>query len=231
MHIQRIKAIFEKDLKDFMRNTMLLFMPVLPIFLSFFYARLGGGEEIPLMIVYLVVGVTFSAVTTGNIMMMMAEENEKKTLRGLILSPASFADIIIGKSLVTGLLTLFSLVVSLLIMGIEPFLHIQAMLGLVFLFFFFLFLGIGVGLFVKSVGITTVYLMPIMFLFGFTPMIDFMGFSEESLTMKIANSFPIPQLIGMSESGSWLPIGVVAIWMIAAALFAFICFRKARMDE
>lgn len=231
MNMKRIGAIFEKDLKDFMKNSTLLFMPILPIILSILYSRMGQGEEMPLMMIYVVVGIAFSTVTAGLIMMMMAEENEKNTLRGLMMSPASFADIIVGKSLVTGLLTFISLVISLLIIGIDPLLNVKAMIGLILLFLFFLFIGITGGLFAKTVGITTAYLMPIMFLFGFTPMIEFLGFAEGSLTMKIAHYFPILQLIHMHEVDSWRPLGIVLLWTIAFILLAFICFRKLKKDD
>src|SRR5699024_862654 len=84
MNIARIQAIFEKDLKDFMKNTATIFMPIVPIFLAFFYNKMGedGGESLPLMVVYIVVGVTFSTIAAGSMMILMAEENEKKTLRG-----------------------------------------------------------------------------------------------------------------------------------------------------
>src|SRR5699024_2684439 len=106
MNMKRIGAIFEKDLKDFMKNMMLMLMPVVPIVLSLFYRQLCAGEEMPLQMIYIIIGVIFSTVTANCIMAMMAEEKEKKTLKGLIMSPASFADVIIGKSLVTGLMTL-----------------------------------------------------------------------------------------------------------------------------
>ncbi|MFD2209276.1 hypothetical protein ACFSMW_06090 [Virgibacillus halophilus] len=233
MNVQRIQAIFEKDMKDFMKNTMMLFTPIIPVILAVLYSRMGEAtdEAMPLMIIYIVVGITFSAVTTGAMMMLMAEENEKKTLRGLMLSPASFMDIIIGKSLATTLLTVVSLLISLLIMGSGALLNLQAIIGLFLLFFFFLFLGVGIGLFVKTVGITTAYLMPIMFVFGFTPMIDFLGFAKDSLTVRIANILPIPQLIEMGHSRSWMPILWVGIWMLAAAIFSFICYKKVRTDE
>lgn len=231
MNVQRITAIFEKDLKDFMKNTMLIFMPVIPIFLALFYSRISHDGEMPTMMLYLVVGITFSSVTSACMMMMMAEENEKKTLRGLIMSPASFLDIIIGKSLVTLVLTLITLVISLFIMGFDPFLNLKAMIGLCLLFLFFLFLGIGVGLFVKSVGITTAYLMPIMFLFGFTPMIQFFGLGENHIALKIALYFPIPQLMTMHLTNEWLPLGIVLLWVIGAALFMFICFKRTRQDR
>ncbi|GGJ88488.1 hypothetical protein GCM10007063_08770 [Lentibacillus kapialis] len=232
MNVQRISAIFEKDMKDFMKNMMLLMMPVIPIVLALLYSRMGDGDkELPILIIYLVVGVTFSAVTSSVMMTMMAEENEKKTLRGLILSPASFLDIIIGKSLVTGLITFISLTVSLAIIGIEPFLSIRAILGLILLFLFFLFLGIGIGLFSKSLAATSAYLMPIMFLFGFTPMIQFLGIAEDSMAIKIAGAFPIMQAMELHDSASWLPLGIITIWVIGAVLFMYVCFKRTTTDD
>ncbi|QGH36818.1 hypothetical protein GI584_23405 [Gracilibacillus salitolerans] len=231
MNTQRIGAIFEKDLKDFMKNMMLLTMPIIPIILSLIYSRLGGDEGLPVPMLYLIVGVTFSSVTASSMMTMMAEENEKKTLRGLMLSPASFMDIIFGKSLVVGLMTFIALTISLFFVGMEPFLNVQVIIGLILLFLFFLFLGIGIGLFTNSIAATSAYLMPVMFLFGFTPMIDFLGLGEDNIAIKIAEFFPLMQLINMHDTESWMPIGIVAIWALAAAIFTFICFKKERTDD
>lgn len=232
MHVQRITAIFEKDLKDFMKNMMLLTMPLIPIVLALLYTRLGGeSETIPIFLIYIIIGTAYSAVTCSLMMTMMAEENEKNTLRGLIQSPASMMDIIIGKSLVTGLITFISLVVSLLIIDIEPFLDFRAMLGLILLFLFFLLLGIGIGLFAKSIASTSVYLMPIMFLFGFTPMIGMLGLGEDSTAIKIADTFPIMQAIEIHETTSWMPLGIIAVWVAGAAVFMYVCFKKTMTDD
>ena len=51
MNAQRIYAIVEKDLKDFMKNTMLVFMPVIPVILALLYSRMGDGEALPLFMV------------------------------------------------------------------------------------------------------------------------------------------------------------------------------------
>lgn len=230
MHRQRIAAIFEKDMKDFMKNMMLLMMPIIPIVLSLLYSQIGGGGKLPLFMSYLIVGITFSTVTTSCIMTMMAEENEKKTLRGLIQSPASFLDILIGKSLVTGLMTLVSLILSLVIIGIGPFLNIRTVIGLILLFLFFLFAGIAIGLFVNSVAATSPYIMPVMFLFGFTPMVQFL-FSKDSFVNRIANAFPIQQLSKIHHTDSWLPMVIMAIWVLGAALLTYICFTKTRRDD
>src|SRR5690625_2512432 len=109
MSVNRILAIFEKDLKDFFKNTTIVFMPVIPIFLAFLYDRMGEtGEELPLFMIVSIVGAGFSCVSSGCMMMFRAEENEKQTLRGLTMSPASFADLSIAKSILTFILTLAS---------------------------------------------------------------------------------------------------------------------------
>lgn len=232
MNIQRIMAIFEKDIKDFMKNMMIAFMPVVPIIIAFLYSQMGvEGEEIPLFIIYLVVGVTFTTVLSGCMMMMMAEEKEKKTLRGLTLSPASFGDIIIGKSLVAVLLTVITLVISLALVGFEPFSNVRAFIGLVLMFPFFLLIGIGIGFFVNTVGAASAYLMPVMFLFGFTPMIELFQLSETSLALKIADKFPIPQMLAIHDTKSWLPLGILLLWVIGAAAFTYICFINTKKDD
>lgn len=230
MNIQRIGAIFEKDMKDFMKNLMLLMMPAIPIILALMYTRMSDGE-LPVSMTYLIVGVTFSAVTSTSMTTMMAEENEKKTLRGLILSPASFLDIIAGKSLVTGLITFITLVVSLLIVGINPFLSFRVIVGLILLFLFFLLLGIGIGLFSKSIAATSAYMMPVMFLFGFTSMFGMLGLDEDSMVIKIFNTFPVMQAIEIHDTSSWLPLGIIAVWVISAALFTYVCFKKTTTDD
>jgi len=228
MNVQRISAIFEKDLKDFMKNTMLFLMPFLPILFAFVFERASGEDSAAL---YSIVAVTFSAVTMNCIMIMMAEEHEKQTLRGLIQSPASFLDIIIGKSLVITFLTGITLAVSLFITGAELLGNAQAIVGIVLFYLFFLFLGIGVGLFVKTVGATSVYSLPLMFLFGFTPMFQAFTSGKDSLLHKVISVFPIMQLIKMDQTGSWTQIGIVAIWVLAAALFMYVCFRRTRQDD
>ncbi|SFL80603.1 ABC transporter permease [Salibacterium qingdaonense] len=230
MRIQRISAIFEKDLKDFMKNMMVALLPVTPVLMTLFFNQSGNGG-LPVIMHYLIVGITFSVVTSGSIMTILAEENEKHTLRGLIQSPATLWDIIIGKSLVTGLVTVLSLAVSLFIVGIEPFLNFKIIMGIILLFLFFLLLGIGVGLFAKSVASTSAYLMIVMILFGFTPMITLLGIGEGSVIMNIIDMFPLMQVIEMHSAGTWAPLGVLTLWTAASGMFTFVCFQKVMTDD
>lgn len=232
MNMQRISAIFEKDMKDFMKNSMTVFAPIVPIILSLFYRRMGvDTEELSLFLIYFIIGMTLSSISTGLMMMMMAEEKEKNTLRGLIMSPASMVDIIIGKSLVTTLITFITLFISLLILDLEQIFDVHVIINSFLLFIFFLLLGIGIGLFVKSVGATTVYAMPIMFLFGLTPIIETLGFSEEHIIIRIFNYFPLMRAMEFHESGSWLALFTIIIWIVLAGVFTFICFVKTSKDR
>src|SRR5699024_11378631 len=104
-------------------------------------------------------------------------------------------------------------------------------LGLLILFFFFLFLGITVGLFVKTVVITTAYMMPILFIFGMTPMFTDLFSNQNGLSMKIIQQFPIPQLIKMQETGTWQPLGLVLIWTVVAGILMYITLQKAKTDD
>lgn len=231
MSKERIQAIFEKDIKDFMKNSMLIFQPIVPIFLALFYSQLGFNEDNEQVLqIFVIIGLTLSSVTSGCIMTLMAEEKEKNTLRGLLLSPASFLDLIVGKSLVTAIFTFISLLISLIIIGITPLLNVQMLFGIILLFLFFLFLGISSGLFAKSVGVTIAYITPIMILFGLTPMILFLGLSENSLTMKIAYYFPVSQLLDMHDTHSWKAIFVVSVWMVLAGILTFFIFRRVQHD-
>ncbi|TSB47456.1 ABC transporter permease [Alkalicoccobacillus porphyridii] len=231
MNIQRISAIFEKDMRDFMKNMMLLVMPGIPIAMALLYGQLGE-DAVPIEMIYIIVGSAFSAVTSAIMMTMMAEENEKNTLRGLIQSPASFVDILIGKSLVTAIITFVALTISLVIIDIDPFLDFRVMIGLLLLFLFFLLLGIGIGLFSNTLASTSVYLMPVMFLFGFTPLYTSLGvFDEDSIITTIFSYFPILQAIEIHDSSSWLPLGILSLWVIGSAIFVIICFKKTTTDD
>lgn len=231
MNTQRIAAIFEKDYKDFLKNSSLLVTSAIPVFLAIIYSQMDNSGDMS-FIIFTVLGISFATVTTGTMITMIAEEKEKNTLRGLIQSPASYMDIIIGKSLFTTVLTIVALGLSLLFVGIEPLLETRMIIGTILLFIFFLFLGIGVGLFAKTLASTYVYITPIMFLFGFTPMfllLDF--FVNNKIASTIIEYFPLTQLIELNDTSSWMPIGVIALWVLASIVFVFIFFKRASKDD
>ncbi|MCG7332033.1 ABC transporter permease [Salinicoccus roseus] len=232
MNTGRIMAIFEKDLKEFTRNAMLFTTILLPIILAFMYSRMGGGEEaLPAMLVYLIVGVAFSAILCSGIMTMMAEENEKNTLRGLMQSPASMLDILAGKSLVVVLMTAVSLIISFLIMDVAFEWSIASIGGLILLALFFLNVGIAVGLTVDSVATTSVYLLPIMFIFGFTPMIETVVPDSDHFIRRLTDYLPLYQNISLHGEETTVPLLILLAWTLVSFLYVTWAFRKRMSDE
>lgn len=232
MNTGRIMAIFEKDLKEFTRNAMLFTTILLPIILAFMYSRMGGGEEaLPAMLVYLIVGVAFSAILCSGIMTMMAEENEKNTLRGLMQSPASMLDILAGKSLVVVLMTAVSLIISFLIMDVAFEWSIASIGGLILLALFFLNVGIAVGLTVDSVATTSVYLLPIMFIFGFTPMIETIVPDSDHFIRRLTDYLPLYQNISLHGKETTVPLLILLAWTLVSFLYVTWSFRKRMSDE
>lgn len=137
MKMNRVMAIAEKDFKEFMRNMMLLTMPILPIVMTVIFSKtpLAGEEDTRLAI--LMIAICLGAVLTGTIMTMIAEEKEKNTLRGLVNSPASMMDILIGKSLVVSFFTIITISICLMILNVSVLTNIKMIIGLILLFLFF----------------------------------------------------------------------------------------------
>lgn len=233
MNITRVMAIFEKDLKEFMKNMMLFTSVMIPIIMALFFTRIGEGQaELPPEMLVIVVGVVFTAVSFSAVMTMIAEENEKDTLRGLLQSPATIIDIILGKSMVVGLMTIISLVASILIISPDNYWTLENIISLILMGFFFLCMGIGIGLIVNSVATTSVYLIPIMFIFGFTPYIEMIITDPDHIAIKIAEYFPLYQNLNIlnGESGA-MEFVILAAWAAASFLLVLWAFNKRKNDE
>src|SRR5690625_7823781 len=80
---------------------------LMPIILAIFYGKMG---EIPIEMHYLIINLALVAVAFFVQCAIIAEEKEKNTLRGLMLSPATLPEILGGKSLVSFILTCLTIV-------------------------------------------------------------------------------------------------------------------------
>ena len=234
MNLTRVMAIFEKDLKEFLKNMMLFTSALIPIILAFFFTNVGGGAEgeLPPEILAIIAGVVFSAVSFSAIMTMIAEENEKDTLRGLLQSPATFMDIILGKSLVISLMTIISLVASIFLIQPENYWTAENIVSLILLGLFFINLGIGIGLLVKSVATTSVYLIPIMFIFGFTPYIELIITDTDSIAIKIAEYFPLYQHLFILQGDAGIKEFIILVaWLGVSFVVVLYAFKARKTDE
>ncbi|MBJ7987982.1 ABC transporter permease, partial [Bacillus cereus] len=112
--MRRFSAIFRKEVQDFKTNSQSLIMMAMPIFFAILYSRSDNFREVGASTL-----ITMTLVLVGGFIqaMLIAEEKEKSTLRVLMLSPASSIEVLIGKSSLTGIITVAICFINLLILG------------------------------------------------------------------------------------------------------------------
>lgn len=101
--MRRVNAILQKDFKDISRNSAVSISALMPLILAFIYGRMG---DITIEAHYMVINLTLVVVGSFLQCSLIAEEKEKNTLRGLMLSPASTLEILGGKSLLSFIATI-----------------------------------------------------------------------------------------------------------------------------
>ena len=141
-------------------------------------------------------------------------------------------DIIVGKSMVIGLMTIISLVASIFVIGPTDYWTGENIVSLILLGVFFINLGIGIGLIVKSVATTSVYLIPIMFIFGFTPYIELLVTDPDSIAIKIAEYFPLYQHIFiLNGEGGIKEFIILAAWVTVSFVVTLWGFKARKSDD
>lgn len=227
--IGRVYAIFSKDVKDLSKNMFVLSTAVMPFLFAVLFGR---GEEVPVEIFLLVINLTFATVTAFVQGALIAEEKEKNTLRGLMMSPASTAEIIVGKSLVTGVLSIVTIFICMELMGYSPAEPLPLYGAMLLALIFFLMLGTMLGLLARTLIEASVIILPVIFIFGMGSI--FTEFFTEYEFLSVLEYLPNFQLeilaqelaagAGWAEAaGSYL---IIAAWGAAACLLTVIIYRK-----
>lgn len=232
--VNRIQAIFTKDFKDLMKNMFISSSLILPIVMAFMYSRMA---VVTIDLVYIIVNLTFIFVAFLIQCSMIAEEKEKNTLRGLMLSPASTLEIMAGKSALSFVMTIVTLIISLFIMDYVPGNSIIITLAIVVSILFYIILGTLFGLITKSVMEASVISLPVMFIFGLTNLVE--GLAAKYNVSFLIDYLPNMQMIEiarMDESGttflSILPhLLIIIAWLIVTGIVTMIVFKRKEMNE
>ncbi|MDX8046511.1 ABC transporter permease [Gracilibacillus sp. S3-1-1] len=231
--IKRCMAIFQKDLKNLYRNLYVLTTAFMPLILAFVYSRMG---EAPLELHMMILTLSLSLVGTFLQCAMIAEEKEKNTLRGLMLSPATVPEILAGKSAVTTLITLITTYLGLLMMDF-PFANNGLLLvGSLMALVIFIALGTWMGLVTRTVMEASIYILPVMFIFGMANM--FIGFVHQYAFLQVLEYTPgvqlqeIAELTGVTADWAqlWQPFAIISGWLIVIVALTVITFNKRMMD-
>ena len=185
---------------------------------------------------YMIFNMTFALIATYVQCCLIAEEKEKNTLRGLMLSPASTAEILGGKSLLSFVLTMAILLASALLAGYNP-----PNVGVIAVAFalsalFYIAIGTLLGLWAKSVMGSSVLVLPVLGIFSFGSFAA--PFAEQYPFLKALDYFPNSQLIeiavkveeGLGFSAMWPHFGIISAWILAAVALTVVVYRKRMVD-
>jgi len=167
--MRKIFALFAKDMKSITYNVFIisgiLLMPIIAIMFTI------GLDEPNVWLADFLIKMNILINGANIICVMIAEEKEKHTLSVLISSTVSGADFLIGKVLVTGILTFASNLVLYFIMSLGSVIPIGAyllMTGMAILPV--TALGAIIGLVFKTQAAASTAVAPIMMLLVFVPM-------------------------------------------------------------
>ena len=234
LSMRRVNAIFQKDLKDILRNYAVSFSVPMPLIVAFVLGKMN--DNIAIEGHYMVISLTMVMVATFLQCSLIAEEKEKNTLRGLMLSPASTLEILGGKSLLSLKATMITVVIGALLSGYRPENILVIAIAILFSAIFFVGLGTLLGLFAKSVMEASVIIMPFMFIFGFGSM--FTMFADKYPIVKLLDYTPNIQLMDIAvkvENGAglvdlWAHFGIITIWVVFIFILATVVFNKRMKD-
>ncbi len=231
--IKRVNAIFIKDWKDLQRNSYVIFTLAIPLVFAAWLGRIGEDNvamsTYPINLALVIAGAFIQAA-------MVAEEKEKNTLRGLLLSPASTLEILVGKSSLSAVMTIVIIIGSIFLSGYEVpsilFFSISLLLGLIF----YLAIGTILGLLSRTVMETSIIGMPVLILFGMSSMFKLMV--ENETLLKIIDYLPSEQL-----SAIWFDLSngegfseiienmlVLLLWAAVSIVITVIIYKKRRVD-
>ncbi|WP_226528617.1 ABC transporter permease [Metabacillus niabensis] len=231
--VKRTLAIFQKDYKDISKNMYVSFTAIIPLVMALLY---GSQGEMTIDTQYIIINMTLSLVAAFIQCSLIAEEKEKNTLRGLMLSPASTVEILAGKGMLTFITTIFIITVSCFLIEYKPENVMVIAIAIVLSTLFYIGLGTFLGLMTKSVMEASVVIMPFFFLFTFSSYALLLA--EKFPILKAVEYMPNTQLVELArevQSGAgivdvWTNLIVIMIWIIVIFALAYRIFKKRMMD-
>lgn len=233
LSIKRIQAIFMKDYREFARNYSISTMVFLPLILALFYNKSGADS---MQMYFLPINMTFAIVTAFIQSCLIAEEKERNTLRSLMMSPATIADILIGKSSLVFSISAIILALTTYLVGYQPANIAVIALAFIISIIFYIAIGTICGLFTKTIMEASIAILPVMAVFSFGPLA--LVIADTYPVLKIAEWLPSAQLLLLAEQLEHspttmeivLPLSIMVGWTVVAVVLAALFYKKRMMD-
>lgn len=232
--MKRVRAIITKDWKDLIKNSYILITIFLPLGFAAMLANMGAEDSS-----FVSMPINLALVMTGAFVQasMMAEEKEKSTLRVLLLSPASTLEIMIGKSVLSAVITLIVVIGSIFISGIHipEFFYFSMMIVLSLIIF--ISLGTIIGLLSRTVMETSIVGLPILLIFSYGSM--FTSMFDSDIVKTLITYLPTENfsaaLLKLQQQGGFADVKWhllnMLIWSIGTVVLAVFVYGKRRFDK
>ncbi|RJE87755.1 ABC transporter permease [Paenibacillus sp. 1011MAR3C5] len=232
--MKRVCAILQKDYKDMSRNLYVSTTLFLPLIMAAVFGRMGIET---LESHYMIINMAFILVGTYVQSSLIAEEKEKNTLRGLMLSPASTLEIFFGKNLLSFIATVVIVILSILLAEYDPGNIPVVAVALLLSTVFYLGLGTLIGMFTKSVIEASVIIVPVMAVFSFGSFLK--PFIENYPILSVIEYMPNMQLLDLAaqvEAGAgfgdvWSNLLIIVGWIIVIHMLAVYSYKKRMVEE
>ncbi|MCP3032352.1 ABC transporter permease [Halobacillus sp. A1] len=229
--VKRIQAVVIKDYRDLLKNAYMLSTAVIPLF---FALLLNQEGEVQTAAVFMPITLTMVIVGSFIQAAVIAEEKEKNTLRGLLLSPLNTVEIFIGKSVISAVASLIMIVAVVLIGNIPlPDQMLLTTAAMVISLTIFISIGTILGLVSRTVMETSVIGIPVLFIFGMGDIFQTMIEAEWLIdAMGYLPDQQIGQLLLQLNNGQAVGdhILVLSIWAVASVIVTIYIYKKRRFD-
>ena len=233
LSIKRIRAIMTKDFKSLLKNYYVLFSAILPLALAWSLRTIEDLKGMETLIISVALAMTGSFVQAA----MISEEKEKHTLRVLLLSPATTTEIMVGKNILTGIVTLIIVILSIVISGFQLPEYVFSSLMIFMLLIFFLALGTIVGLVAKTIMEATIVSLPILIIFSYSAFIT--ELIDSPIVGKLIQSLPTEHFAKayhmLAQGGAFGDIKMnllnILCWTLGSILITLVIYKKRRFDS
>lgn len=234
--IRRVNALVFKEIKDMVKNSNILVTAVLPILAAVVFSMIN--VDVPMKEVIIMTGgvsINLNMVSAFFMAMIIAEEKEKNTLRTLMLSGVSSMDFLLGKAVVSFIVTL----------GINVAIFFIAEIGIEYLLMFIvlscvvsiimIIIGAIIGMMSPNQMATGVVGSPILILLYLIPSLEKLN----DIFMKISRYLPFhsfTELFNRFYSGkggedSIFEIIVLAAWLIVSLVVFAAVYKRKSIDK
>lgn len=237
--MRKISALLHKEIKMFPKNKNVLLISLLPVVFSVIYSRTFGEEANGMSnvaMMFMCVTMNIVLVAAFVMAMLIAEEKEKNTLRTLMLSGISPTEFLIGKMIITIIITTISNIIIYFIFNLNASYLGSYLLIITSNVIIMIIVGAVIGILSPNLMSTGVIGMPVLMVFFMLPLLAMMNKTVETIA-RFVPGYAMKLLLEPALSGKSLGtdalmnILVILGWFILSILAFIFTYHKVGFDK